>query len=271
MQFFTQDDNFEMMHLTEDESIIDTIESFDLPWEESGDVVEKTVQEMKQNKKIRVNRHLHVTQNYAPKYKKYTPTAEFNYEQLIGPFFASYMQEYVERQDGKYDELLATVRKLLKVKITGKTTKKHIYLTDTGKYFLTCIDITKDKATWRKDDYKMVLRYFEFSITQLQKPDAQSIPESSIIETPVNTVVETIEFPIPGPVPTMVVEQDITVDEVPAVPDRDDEDREEIKEEPVINLTLDEVPDVPEQDENLENIESAEVAIKIEPITPGSQ
>ena len=119
---------------------------------------------MKSGGKIRLCRHLHVTQNYIPKYKKYTPSANGNYENLIGPFFSTYMEEYVERQNGKYDELLTTVRKLLKVKISGKTTKKHITFNESGKFCLTCIDIRKDKATWRKDDYKMVLRYFEFSI-----------------------------------------------------------------------------------------------------------
>lgn len=203
MQYFTQDDNYEMMHLTDDESVLDTVEKMNLPWKGSGDDVEKTVEDLKCGGKVRVSRHLHVTQNYVPKYKKYNPTAELNYESLIGPFFATYMQEYVERQEGKYDELLATVRKLLKVKITGSTTKKHLVLNDAGKYCLTCIDIHKDKATWRKDDYKMVLRYFEFSVKNLDDELEPSVDE---IVTVVNAHSQPSEFPEPGPVPTLPAE-----------------------------------------------------------------
>ena len=207
MEFFTQDDNFEMMHLTDDESLISTIEGFDLPWEETGDVVEASVNHMKCAGKIRLTRHLHVTQNYVPKYKKYTPTSELNYENLIGPFFATYMQEYVERQSGKYDELLSTVRKLLKVHITGKTTKKLICLNDVGKFCLTCIDITKDKATWRKDDFKMILRYFEFTLKKVKccdtvPCDPECCDEVSCDPECCDTSIPT-SFPEPGPVATV--------------------------------------------------------------------
>lgn len=214
MQFFTQDDNFEMMHLTDDENLIETIEHFEFPWEESGDVVEASINDMKCGGKIRISRHLHVTQNYSPKNRKNAPT-DMNYESMIGPFFATYMQEYVERQDGKYDELLSTVRKLLKVKITGKTTKKLICLNDKGKYCLTCIDITKDKATWRKDDFKMTLRYFEFSMKKTGGCSNNQCCPTGQCCTEVTTVDASVpaQFPEPGPVSTVP-----TVPAVPAVP-----------------------------------------------------
>lgn len=216
MQFFTQDDNYEMMHLTDDPKIIDTIDSLNIPWELSGDDVENTINDMKSRNRIKLSRHLHVTQNYIPKRKKYNPTANDNYASLIGPFFASYLQEYVERQHATYDELLATVRKLLKVKISGKTTKKHIIVNESGKYCLTCIDIHKDKATWRKDDYKMVLRYFEFSV--------KDYDDNSIFADQMVDVVNTVNTVTPTQMNVTPIEtQDETfVDsEIPDVPDRE--------------------------------------------------
>lgn len=175
MEYFTQDDNYEMQHLTDDEDVIDCIESLKLPWKGDGNNVETTIEDLRISGRVRVTRHLHVTQNYTPKNRKHSPQANVGYENLIGPFFASYIEEYVERQNGKYDELVNSVRKLLKVHINGSTTKKHITVNDKGKYCLTCIDIHKNKATWRKDDYEMILRYFEFSLKPEMMESADEI------------------------------------------------------------------------------------------------
>ena len=160
MQYFTQDENFEMMFLTEDRDTIHAIENLNLPWEEHSDVMEQAILKYRKDHRLTLTRHTHVTETFTPKRKKDTP-AEHNYQTMVGNFFADYLNNYVERLDAKYDQLITAVRKLLKVRSNKYTSKKHLSVQG-DRFHLTCLDITRNKAKWRRQEYNMTLRYFEF-------------------------------------------------------------------------------------------------------------
>lgn len=163
MQYFTQDDNFEMMYLTEDQDVIHAIEALNLPWEEHAKVMEAKILAYRSGHRLTLTRHTHVTEVFTPKYKRDTP-GEFNYDKVVGKFFNDYLNNYVERLDAKYDKLITGVRKLLKVTSDKCTSRKLLEVNgnNDNKYHLTCLDITRQKKKWRKNEFQMTLVYFEF-------------------------------------------------------------------------------------------------------------
>lgn len=157
MQFFRQDDNFEMTLNTKDKNFEKHVENLGLCWEANAKDFDVCVLESRDNGNIKLGRHLNVDRTFVLKYR---PT----YKNLVQPFFSDYLENYVERQDHKYDDIIRLVRKLLKVNYENRTSLKDLTLCEDGMFRLNSVEITRQKKKWSysKYIYTMNLRYYEF-------------------------------------------------------------------------------------------------------------
>jgi serine/threonine protein kinase len=160
MQFFRQDDNFEMTMTPKDKEWDHTVDGLNLCWDADANEFDQSVLDSMNKRQLKMHRHLKVDRSFILNKK---PT----YKTLIQPFFSDYLENYVERQDHKYDELIKLVRKLLKVEYSKRTSLKELIENDKGIFQLTCAEIKRDKKPWSysKHIYTLTLRYYEFYLT----------------------------------------------------------------------------------------------------------
>jgi hypothetical protein len=167
MYHFMQDTNLEMIK----SDYTDEMDALRLPWEETTIEVEKRMKRLEKKGKISIIRFNRVDSAIVTKVKP-------EYRDLVEPFFADYLENRVERQNALYDEVINTVRKLLKAHMEDCLSTKKLKEVD-GKYWLTSIDIKKHPLVWRRFEYSLSLRVYEFTVSEGGDDSSGSSEDSS--------------------------------------------------------------------------------------------
>lgn len=149
MLHFQQDKNLEMIRTTDRH-----FDDLDIPWESATLDIANHLLKLEKAGSILITRHNRVDRTVEskklPHFRKFTE-----------PFFTDYFENYVERQNSVYDELLVTVRKMLKVNMQNSSSRKQL-TQNKDHYWLTCVDVQKEKLRWNKYSYSINIRVFEF-------------------------------------------------------------------------------------------------------------
>lgn len=156
MQFFVQDENFDVDYF--DEASIAPLRKLKLACNLGLTHLDKQMFKLHSEDRIRI-----VKQEFVN--KTVTSNTLPHYEHLSHPYFTAYRRNYTERHDYNKDRLLVLIQKL--VQVPFKTGTTIITFTDLdGKYDLLAGELSTEKLKWKKRTFTLKLRLYRFSLVE---------------------------------------------------------------------------------------------------------